>query len=82
MEICNLIAAVVPPSSVIQGDHIAWKYNKEGMDLAFCATTPQNPDLSAPCISTEEEDLNDFTIDKGIWKRLIRLEQERTLDLM
>ncbi|KAF7844979.1 putative ribonuclease H protein At1g65750 family [Senna tora] len=29
-EICSLIAAVTPPSCVVQGDHIAWKYSRDG----------------------------------------------------
>ncbi|KAF7829553.1 ribonuclease H [Senna tora] len=29
-EVCNMIAAVPPPSNVVRGDHLAWKHSKDG----------------------------------------------------
>ncbi|KAF7833065.1 Non-LTR retroelement reverse transcriptase [Senna tora] len=49
LEICNLIAATVPPSSVIQGDHIAWKHSKEGCfstKTAYHAITKECTDVN------------------------------------
>ncbi|KAF7811130.1 putative ribonuclease H protein At1g65750 family [Senna tora] len=44
-EICSLIAAVTPPSCIVQGDHIAWKHSRDGTfstRSAYHAITNEN----------------------------------------
>ncbi|KAF7823171.1 putative ribonuclease H protein At1g65750 family [Senna tora] len=44
-EICSLIAAVPPPSCVVQGDHVAWRHSSDGVfstKSAYLAITKED----------------------------------------